>query len=498
MFQKVLIANRGEIAIRVQRALREQGITAVAVYSDVDRCASHVTRADEAYLLGPAEPAASYLDQDRILEVARQAGCDALHPGYGFLSENATFAQRCAAAGITFIGPPPAAIEVMGSKLKARALMQDAGVPVVPGTAACGDDPAALGGAAAALGFPVLVKASAGGGGKGMRVVHGPAELADAARAARSEAQKAFGDGTLYLEKCLERPRHIELQIFADRHGNCVHLFERECSIQRRHQKIVEEAPSVALDPATRQAMGAAAVAAARAVHYEGAGTVEFLLDANGSFYFLEMNTRLQVEHPVTEMVTALDLVRMQLEVAAGAPLPEAALEPVLRGHAIECRVYAEDPAAGFLPASGTVVRIRHPGGPGVRVDGGLRDGMEVSIHYDPMLAKIITFGRDRTAAIERMRRALAECVILGIPTNLTHLQAILEHEAFVAGELTTGFLTEHLPDWQPEATEVPDEGLAALLLHDIVGRGAAGQATGRRATTPWATLGRFRHLARS
>ncbi len=490
MFRKVLVANRGEIAIRVQRALRELGIRAVAVYSDADARAPHVSSADEAYLLGPAEPAASYLNQERLLEVAREAGCDAVHPGYGFLSENAAFARRCAEAGLIFIGPPAQAIEDMGSKLRARALMAQAGVPVVPGTEAAAGALAPLERAARKLGYPVLVKASAGGGGKGMRIVTRAAELERALALCRGEAEKAFGDGTLYLEKYLERPRHVELQVFADAAGNTVHLFERECSIQRRHQKIVEEAPSPGLGPELRERMGAAAVAAARAVDYRGAGTVEFMLDASGDFYFLEMNTRLQVEHPITEMVTGVDLVRLQIEVAAGAALPDSVRHAVLRGHAMECRVYAEDPEHGFLPASGRILRLRFPGGPGVRVDAALREEMDVSIHYDPLLAKVVTFGRDRGECLQRMQRALAEFVILGIPTNLAFLQAILAHDAFVRAELTTHFIADHLQDWRAAATEVPDAGLAALLLHDLVGaKTATAAADGGVPTSPWESL---------
>jgi 3-methylcrotonyl-CoA carboxylase alpha subunit len=450
-----------------------------------------VTRADEAYLLGPASAAASYLNQEKLIDIARRAGCDAVHPGYGFLSENAAFARRCAAAGLAFIGPPPAAIESMGTKIGARRLMQQAGVPVVPGSDGSSQDAAALERAATAMGYPVVVKASAGGGGKGMRVVGGAADFRRAMDLARSEAENAFGDGTLYVEKYLTSPRHIEFQIFADDHGNCVHLFERECSIQRRHQKIVEETPSTALDASLRARMGEAAVAAARAVGYRNAGTVEFMLEAGGNFYFLEMNTRLQVEHPITEMVTGIDLVRLQLEVATGERLPREVLQPVQRGHAIECRVYAEDPEHDFLPASGTVLRIRHPGGPGVRVDGALRDGLEVSIHYDPMLAKVIAYGRDRTEAILRMRRALAEFVILGIPTNVLYLQAILDTPAFQRGALSTHFLADHLPGWKPEAVPVPDAALAALALHDLAG-GRATTSTGgaiAAAPAPWETL---------
>jgi acetyl-CoA carboxylase biotin carboxylase subunit len=499
VFRKVLIANRGEIAIRIQRTLRELDIASVAVYSEADERASHVTRADEAYCIGPAEVSKSYLDAAKIIDVARHAGCDAVHPGYGFLSENAAFARACAAAGLVFIGPSPEAIEAMGSKIAARARMQKAGVPVVPGSDGTTQDLAALAKIATQIGYPVLVKASAGGGGKGMRVVESAADFQRAATLARSEAENSFGDGAIYLEKYLVQPRHIEFQVFGDAHGNIVHLFERECSIQRRHQKIIEETPSPALDAKLRARMGEAAVQAARAVGYRNAGTIEFMLDGRGEFYFLEMNTRLQVEHPITEMVTGLDLVRLQLEVAAGGALPAAALQPVQRGHAIECRVYAEDPEHGFMPSSGRVWRIRHPGGPGVRVDGALRDGLDVSIHYDPMLAKVITYGRDRDESIQRMQRALAEFVILGIPTNLLYLQAILATDAFRRGALTTHFLAEHLAGWKPELVPVPEEALAALVLHDLVGgRGERGAAIGGTATvaTPWETLPGWRHLS--
>jgi len=497
MFRKVLIANRGEIAVRVQRTLREMGITSVAVYSDVDRAAPHVTGADEAYLLGGAEAAASYLNQRRILEVAQQAGCDALHPGYGFLSENATFARACEEAGISFLGPPAQAIEDMGSKLRSRQLMVQAGVPVVPGSDGIEQGVSELRKVADDMGYPVLLKASAGGGGKGMRVVEASADFERAAQVARGEAEKAFGDGTLYLEKYIKRSRHIEIQVFADRHDNVVHLFERECSIQRRHQKIIEEAPSVAIDAATRARMGKAAVAAARAVGYLGAGTVEFLLDDAGRFYFLEMNTRLQVEHPVTECITNLDLVRLQLQVAAGEPLPPSALEPQLQGHAIECRLYAEDPQTGFLPASGTLHRVRLPVGPGIRVDGALRDGMQVSIHYDPLLAKLITFGADRPQCIERMQHALSQFALLGVTTNCDYLQAILAHAAFQKGELSTAFLEEHLADWAPDSVPLPDAALAAVRLHELVGAngGRSGGSSGDhvRVDTPWDSLSGWR-----
>jgi 3-methylcrotonyl-CoA carboxylase alpha subunit len=496
MFRKVLIANRGEIAVRVQRTLREMGIPSVAVYSDVDRHAPHVITADEAYEVGSAEATASYLNQDSIIAVARQAGCDAVHPGYGFLSENATFARRCTEAGLTFLGPPPEAIEAMGSKLRSRELMLQAGVPVVPGSQGTAQDVDALQRDADRMGYPVLLKASAGGGGKGMRIVDAPQGLARAIEVARSEAEKAFGDGTLYLEKYISRSRHIEIQVFADDHDNVVHLFERECSIQRRHQKIIEEAPSVAVDEGTRRRMGEAAVAAARAVGYRGAGTVEFLMDDKGEFYFLEMNTRLQVEHPVTECITSLDLVRLQVDVAAGHALPPQALHPVLSGHAIECRIYAEDPQAGFLPASGRLHRVRLPEGPGIRVDGALRDAMDVSIHYDPLLAKLVTFGVDRPRCIERMQSALAQFVVLGITTNIPYLQTILAHPAFQKGDLSTSFVEDHLTGWEPPQVALPEHALAAVRLHELVGeKTMRSAAVGgmQHLQTPWDVLAGWR-----
>jgi acetyl-CoA carboxylase biotin carboxylase subunit len=491
----VLIANRGEIVIRILNTLKDMGIQGVAVYSEPDLRAPHVADADEAYCIGPAAPTRSYLNQDAILEVARNAGCDAIHPGYGFLSENVGFARRCMAEGLAWIGPPPEAIEAMGTKVEARKIMMEADVPIVPGTDGTRDDFAALKKAAERMGFPVLIKASAGGGGKGMRKVNDCEEFRLNAEAAKSEAEKAFGNPTIYVEKYLERPRHIEFQIFADDHGNVIHLFERECSIQRRHQKIIEETPSTALTPELRERMGKAAVAAARAVDYRGAGTVEFLLDRDGSFYFLEMNTRLQVEHPITEEVTMLDLVRLQVEIAAGRALPPEALEAVQQGHAIECRVYAEDPSLNFMPTSGEVLHIRHPRGPGLRVDSALKAGFEVSIHYDPMLAKVITTGRDREEAVRRMRAVLREFVVLGISTNLLHLQAILDTEAFMNGDLSTHFLEENLPDWHPEDVPLPAAGKAGVLLHDLVGLPRSirlDRDEGR--AQPWKTLSGWRH----
>jgi acetyl-CoA carboxylase biotin carboxylase subunit len=465
-FARVLIANRGEIAVRLLRACRELGISPVAVYSEADRDALHVRLADAAVLLGPPPAAQSYLDMDRVIAAAQETGAEAIHPGYGFLSENAEFARRVAAAGLVFIGPPPGAIAQMGDKAAARALMEKSGVPVVPGAQDLPDDKA-LAKAAKAIGYPVLVKAAAGGGGKGMRVVHAPADLAESAAAARREALGAFGDDRLLLEKYLPDARHIEFQILADRHGNTVHLFERECSVQRRHQKVIEETPSPLLDDDLRTEMGAAAVAAARAVDYTNAGTVEFIVDPHTrAFYFLEMNTRLQVEHPITEAVTGLDLARWQIRIAAGEPLPFAQENLHQRGHAIECRLYAEDPAAGFLPAAGRLLVFHPPSGPGVRVDSGVQTGAEVSVHYDPLLAKLIVHAEDRPAALQRMAAALTETVALGLATNREFLQDVLAHPVFLAGEANTRFIEEHLPDWRPG--EIPAAALIAAALAEL------------------------------
>jgi 3-methylcrotonyl-CoA carboxylase alpha subunit len=460
MFKRILIANRGEIAVRVIRACRELGISPVAVYSEADAAALHVRLADAAACVGPAAAAQSYLRTEAILAAARALGAEAVHPGYGFLSENAAFARACQDAGLTFIGPPPEAIEAMGGKIGARAIAQAAGVPVVPGYDGADQSPERLRAEAERVGYPLLIKASAGGGGKGMRVVRGPDEFAAALEGARREALAAFGDDAVFLERLILRPRHVEIQILADSHGTVLHLGERECSIQRRHQKIIEESPSPALSPALRAAMGAAAVRAAAAAGYVNAGTVEFVLDQSGGFFFLEMNTRLQVEHPVTELVTGLDLVRWQIAIAAGARLPFSQKQVTFRGHAIEARLYAEDPAT-YLPAVGRLALLDMPQGPGVRVDSGLATGDEVTVHYDPMIAKLIVSGESRAAAVERLRRALDECAVLGLTTNLPLLRAIAAHPAYAAGDTHTGFLAEHPLDVAPPAAP-PAEVLAA------------------------------------
>jgi acetyl-CoA carboxylase biotin carboxylase subunit len=448
--KRLLIANRGEIAVRIVRACREAGIESIAVFSDADATARHALLADRAVRIGPAPAAESYLDIDALLNAARSTGADAIHPGYGFLSERPELARACAESGLIFVGPPADVIARMGSKLAARELMESAGVPVVPGATPRDQSDAGVVAAAREIGFPVLIKASAGGGGKGMRTVRREADALEAAAAARREALAAFGDGTLYVERLIERPRHVEVQILADANGSVVHLFERDCSLQRRHQKVIEESPSPGVTAALRDELGAAAVAAARAAGYRNAGTIEFLLEGDGDrarFYFLEMNTRLQVEHPVTEAVTGIDLVRAQFDVAAGLPLPWPQTALSQRGHAIECRIYAEDPANGFLPQAGPLLLYREPSGPGVRVDSGTAQGDEIGVHYDPLLAKLIVHAETRTRARERAIAALRAFPILGIRTNLPFLIAVLEHPRFAAGKVDTAFIDEHLAE---------------------------------------------------
>jgi acetyl-CoA carboxylase biotin carboxylase subunit len=443
-FRKVLIANRGEIAVRIIRACRELGIVTVALYSEVDRTALHVRYADEAYLCGPPPARESYLNIDRILEVAKEAGAEAIHPGYGFLAENAEFARRCGESGVVFIGPRPETIESMGDKVVARKTMAEAGVPIVPGTTDKLSDEEAVE-FAEKIGFPVMVKATAGGGGKGMRFVESAQDLEQAVKRARSEARASFGDDSIYVEKFVERPRHIEMQILGDRAGNSVHLFERECSIQRRHQKVIEEAPANRCPPMLREEMGAAAVAAAKAVGYEGAGTVEFLVDAHHNFYFLEMNTRVQVEHPVTEMVTGVDVVKTGIRIAAGQRLPFSQEQLGINGWAIECRIYAEDPEHNFRPSPGEILVYRPPGGPGVRNDSGVYPGATVPVYYDPMISKLVCWGQNRNEAIERMRRALHEFLIKGIKTSIPFHRVVMEHPTFLSGRFDTGFIEKEI-----------------------------------------------------
>ena len=501
MFKKVLVANRGEIACRVIRTLREMGIGSVAVYSDVDRAALHVRMADEAVPIGEAPAASSYLRVDRVLDAAKQTNADAVHPGYGFLSENAGFAKACEDAGVTFIGPPPGAISAMGSKTAARELMSKAGVPVVPG-ANC-DTLEEAQAAAPKLGFPVMLKAAAGGGGKGMRLVHRPEELPSAWERAKSESKKAFGDDTVYLEKAIIKPRHVEIQVIGDRHGNVVHLFERDCSIQRRHQKVVEETPCPALTPDIVERMGEIAVQGAKAVDYFSAGTFEFLLAEDKSFYFLEMNTRLQVEHPVTEWVTGTDLVREMVRVAAGEPLAWKQDEIVRRGAAIECRVYAEDPSNNFMPSPGVIQQLRVPSGPGVRDDSGAYPGCTISSFYDPLISKLTVWALDRQQAVARMRRALQEYVVTGIRTNLAFHDHLMVHPEFVAGNYDTSFIEANrdtLLGYAKPTAETAESlavavALAAAGLERKAGREARAESVDASQASPWVATHRARRI---
>jgi acetyl-CoA carboxylase biotin carboxylase subunit len=482
-FQKILIANRGEIAVRVIRGCRELGIRTVAVYSEADREALHVRLADEAYLLGPAPSSESYLVIDRVLDAARRSGSGAIHPGYGFLAENPGFARACADAGIVFIGPSADAIEAMGNKVEARKRMAAAGAAVTPGSDGRVESAAEVVRWGEKLGWPVLLKAEAGGGGKGMRVLEGPDEVESGFRTARSEAKSSFGDPAVYVEKFLRDPRHIEFQILCDAHGNAVHLGERECSIQRRHQKLIEESPSPVVDPETRERMGAVAVKVAAAAGYVGAGTVEFLRDADGSFYFMEMNTRLQVEHPVTEMVTGLDLVKLQIRIAGGERLPFAQDAVTLRGHSIECRIQAEDPERDFVPTPGRISALRLPSGPGIRNDAAIFPGYDMPIHYDPMIAKLITWGQDREEAIQRMSRALREYVVNGIPTTIPFHRRVMHDPRFREGDIHTGYLKTPPPreEGTPE-TEARFRELALVAAAIADYRRRAGTALRRPA----------------
>lgn len=480
MFKKILIANRGEIAVRVIRACHEMGIAAVAVYSDVDRASLHVRKADEAYPIGAPAASESYLNIQKILDVAKRSGADAIHPGYGFLSENAKFARACVDAGVKFIGPTAAAMDAMGSKTRARQAMERAGVPFVPGTSRGLESFEEGQEVAARIGYPVMLKAAAGGGGKGMRLVHSPDDLKSALEGARSEAERSFGDSEVYIEKAIINPRHIEMQVLADEHGNTVYLGERECSLQRRHQKVVEEAPSPVVDPEMRRRMGEVAVRVAQAAGYSNAGTVEFLVDQQKNFYFLEMNTRLQVEHPVTELVTGLDLVQLQIRIANGERLPFTQQEVQIRGHAIECRIYAEDPDNNYFPSPGKITLLLLPSGPGIRRDSGMYEGWTVPMDYDPLLAKLIGYGTDRDQAIGRLRRALNEYFVGGIKTNISLFRRILSNPDFQAAKIDTGFLDRLLkdkgqqPDAQPDvqATEV---AVIAAGMFAVLGQAAAG-----------------------
>jgi acetyl-CoA carboxylase biotin carboxylase subunit len=478
MFKKILIANRGEIAVRVIRACHELGIAAVAVYSDVDRASLHVRKADEAYPIGAPAASESYLNIQKILDVAARSGADAIHPGYGFLSENAKFARACTDAGVKFIGPTAAAMDAMGSKTRARQAMERAGVPFVPGTSRGLESFEQAEEVAARIGYPIMLKAAAGGGGKGMRLVHAPDDLKSALEGARSEAERSFGDNEVYIEKAIINPRHIEMQILADEHGNTVYLGERECSLQRRHQKVVEEAPSPIVDPEMRRRMGDVAVRVAQAAGYTNAGTVEFLVDQQKNFYFLEMNTRLQVEHPVTEIVTGLDLVHLQIRIAAGERLPFTQDEVTIRGHAIECRIYAEDPDNNYFPSPGKITLLLLPSGPGIRRDSGMYEGWTVPMDYDPLLAKLIGYGTDREQAINRLTRALNEYFVGGIKTNISLFRRILIHPDFRAAKLDTGFLDRLLKQKRAEApadSAATEVAVIAAGIFAVLGPAGAG-----------------------
>ncbi|MBN2227016.1 MAG: acetyl-CoA carboxylase biotin carboxylase subunit [candidate division Zixibacteria bacterium] len=490
MFKKILVANRGEIAVRIINACRLLKIPTLAIYSTADADAVHVRMADEAIEIGPPPPLESYLALDKIIAAAKSFHCDAIHPGYGFLAENPLFPERCEEAGITFIGPSAKAMRLMGNKVEARIKMSGAGVPVIPGMKGAGADLRTFEEAAHEAGYPVLIKAAAGGGGKGMRVVHEPEELQASVEAAMREAKNAFGDDTVYLEKYLENPRHIEFQVMADNHGNTIHLFERECSIQRRHQKIIEESPSMALTPALRAQMGQAAVRAAETAGYRNAGTVEFLVDKNGGFYFLEMNTRIQVEHPVTEMTTGSDLVVEQIRIAAGEKMSEYLFRASQRGHAIECRVYAEDAENNFFPSSGNILYYEEPVGPGIRVDSGVTGGTKVGVEYDPILAKLIVHAPTRDLAIAKMIAALGDYHILGIKTSRKFMMDVLAHPEFKAGRTYTDFIPTHMQDREVDVIPAVETAAAAAALAMM--KSAKPNMTAIKATTPspWQTIG--------
>jgi len=494
MFEKILIANRGEIVVRIIATCREMGIKTVAVYSEADKAALHVLEADQAVCLGPSAPAESYLNMDKIMAAAKQTGAQAIHPGYGFLAENPLFAERCQEEGVVFIGPSAQAIRDLGDKTVARRTMINSGVPVIPGMMQAEADPDVLMKEAELIGYPVLIKAAAGGGGKGMRIVYSAGDLREATESASREAKSAFGNGAIYLEKYLHQPRHVEFQVLADTYGNVIHLLERECSIQRRHQKIIEETPSTALTPKLRKEMGKAAVAAAKASGYVNAGTVEFLVDHDSKFYFLEVNTRLQVEHPITEMITGIDLVRQQIEIAAGNPLKFSQADIVGRGHAIECRIYAEDPLSAFLPSSGKIAFVREPRGPGIRNDSGVYSGYTVPMEYDPILSKLITHAESRKECIDRMSRALKDYVVLGVLTPISFLMDILSSEAFIKGETYTNFIDTHFADWRPAMKGV-DLACIAYIVDNMANHRTKSNFTPTNGETysPWQTLGNFR-----
>jgi acetyl-CoA carboxylase biotin carboxylase subunit len=496
MFKKILIANRSEIAVRVIRACREMGIRTVAVYSDVDQSALHVQMADEAVCLGPAPPLESYLNMDAVFNAAHVTGAEAIHPGYGFLAENGQFSARCEREGFVFIGPSSRAQNLVGDKVASRKNMAGVGVPIIPGMQSVGRDTADFQNHGRKMGYPVMIKASAGGGGKGMRIVSDPTHLANALEEAMREAKSAFGDSSVYLEKCIVRPRHVEFQILADHHGNAVHLFERECSIQRRHQKLIEETPSTALEPELRERMGNAALDVVRATGYTNAGTVEFLLDEDKQFYFLEVNARIQVEHPITEMVTGLDLVKWQIRIAAGERLPFTQEDILQNGHAIECRIYAEDPANSFFPSLGKILFMKNPQGPGVRLDSGIYSGYDISRFYDPILSKLVVWGSDREEARKRMTAALNEYVILGIKTTIPFLIDVLNHPKFISGDTATDFIGSHFSKWNEHSKrQFHREALIAAAI--LSQRNRPADQTIVESYNPWQTIGEW-HIGRS
>jgi acetyl-CoA carboxylase biotin carboxylase subunit len=497
MFKKILIANRGEIAVRIIKACQEMGISTVAVFSEADRLSLHVQIADEAVGIGPPPAVDSYLDMDRIILAAKETGAEAIHPGYGFLSENAAFARRCEKENVVFIGPNSDALELVGDKVRSRQALEKADIPIIPGMKGIVKNTSSIKGEADKIGYPVMIKASAGGGGKGMRVVHDEKELIPALEAGMREAKSAFGDESVYLEKFIEEPRHVEFQVLADNHGNVVHLFERECSIQRRHQKIVEETPSQALDPELRAKMGETARKVVQASGYNNAGTVEFLLDKDKNFYFLEVNARLQVEHPVTELTTGMDLVHHQIKIAAGEKLPFRQEDLEQRGHAIECRIYAEDPHNNFLPSSGKILYFKEPQGPGVRHDCGIYSGWDVPIYYDPILAKLIVWAEDRDAACQRMIKALDDYVILGVQTSIRFLRDLIGHPQFRKGETTTSFIQDHFADWSGDKDSDESQRMALLAAAfdsmQGISSGRGSRAAKKEVYSPWLSLGKWR-----
>ena len=495
MFKKVLIANRGEIAVRIIKACQEMGIKTVAVYSEADRHSPHVELADESIDLGEPTPSESYLNIPKIIKSAMSIKAEAIHPGYGFLAENPDFAKACGDSGITFIGPTPEVIRLMGDKIEAKKTILQAKVPVIPGYHGVKQDLPTLLKEGEKIGFPLLVKATAGGGGKGMRIVHSQDELEQSIESAKREAKSAFGNDSVFLEQYIDKPRHIEFQILADQHGNVIHLFERECSIQRRHQKIIEETPSPALTPSLRETMGKAAVAAAKTVGYTNAGTIEFMVDGKKNFYFMEMNTRLQVEHPITEATTGIDLVKWQLRIASGMPLTLKQSDITQRGHALECRIYAEDPSNGFLPSIGTLEKVEIPLGPNIRNDTGVETEFSVTPYYDPMLAKLTVSSENRNESIEKMLWALSHYVVLGVTTNISFLKKVLEHPEFVKGNITTHFIDDHFKEWLVTKEGLPLDALIALAVYDSLHTQRQELVRYKEADphSPWQHVGRWR-----